>query len=82
MEGIIASLIVGGLAGWLAGLIMKGGGQGIVMNIIIGVIGGVIGGWLFGLLGVTVGSGLIGSIITATIGAILLLFIVSKVKKS
>ena len=80
MEGIVASLIVGGVAGWLAGRIMKGQGLGVLMNIVVGIIGGVIGGWLFGLVGVSVGAGWIGSIITATIGAILLLFLVSKLK--
>ena len=80
MEGIIASLIVGGIAGWLAGLIMKGKGLGVLMNIVVGIIGGVIGGWVFGLVGVSVGPGWIGSIITATIGAVLLLFLVSKLK--
>jgi uncharacterized membrane protein YeaQ/YmgE (transglycosylase-associated protein family) len=82
MEGLIASLIVGGIAGWLAGLIMKGKGQGVLMNIIVGIVGGVLGGWLFSLLGVTIGPGLFGSIITATIGAVLLLFVVSKLKKA
>jgi uncharacterized membrane protein YeaQ/YmgE (transglycosylase-associated protein family) len=80
MEGLLASLIVGGIAGWLAGMIMKGKGQGIVLNIIIGIIGGVVGGWLFGLLGTDLGAGIVGSVVTATIGAVLLLWIVGKVK--
>ena len=81
MEGIIAWLVVGGIAGWLAGLIMKGSGQGVVMNIVLGIVGGVIGGWLFGMLGVNIGPGFVGAIIASTIGAVLLLFIVSKFKK-
>ncbi len=82
MEGIFVSLLIGAIAGWLAGKILKGGGQGLLMNIVFGIIGGVLGGWLFGLLGVEVGPGLIGAIVSATVGAILLLFIVDKVKKS
>jgi uncharacterized membrane protein YeaQ/YmgE (transglycosylase-associated protein family) len=80
MSGLFASLIVGGIAGWLAGMIMKGKGQGVLMNIIVGIIGGVLGGWLFGLFGANLGAGIIGSVITATIGAIILLWIVSKLK--
>ena len=73
MGGLLAALIVGGIAGWLAGVIMKGQGFGVPLNIVIGIVGGVIGGWLFSLLGADPGSGLIGSIVTATIGAVLLL---------
>jgi len=80
MEGLLASLIVGGIAGWLAGMIMKGKGQGILLNVIIGVIGGVVGGWLFSLFGADPGAGIVGSVITATIGAVLLLWIVGKAK--
>jgi uncharacterized membrane protein YeaQ/YmgE (transglycosylase-associated protein family) len=80
MEGLVGSLIVGGIAGWLAGQIMKGKGQGVLLNIIIGIIGGVIGGWLFGLFGAGLDAGIIGSLITATIGAVILLWIVGKVK--
>jgi uncharacterized membrane protein YeaQ/YmgE (transglycosylase-associated protein family) len=80
MGSLIASLIVGGIAGWLAGMIMKGQGYGVIMNIVIGIIGGVLGGWLFGLFGANLGAGMIGSLITATIGAIILLWIASKIK--
>ncbi len=76
MEGILVWLIVGGIAGWLAGLIVKGGGQGIVVNIVVGIVGAVIGGWLFGQLGIAVGTGLLNSIVTAVIGAIVLLLII------
>ena len=77
--GFIAYLIVGGIAGWLAGVIMKGSGHGLLMNIVIGIIGGLIGGSLFSLLGMGTTS-MIGSIITATIGAVILLWIVNKIK--
>ena len=68
---LIIFLVIGAVAGWLAGQIMKGGGFGLVGDIIVGVIGSLIGGWLFGVFGVAVG-GLIGSIIAAVVGAIML----------
>ncbi len=77
---IIWFLLIGGVAGWLAGLIMKGKGFGILVNIIVGIIGGIIGGWVFGALGIG-GETLIWSLITALVGAIILLFIVSLFKK-
>ncbi len=77
--GLIASLIVGGIAGWLASVIMKGQGQGLVMNIVIGVIGGFIGGFVFSLAGFGT-TNIIGSVIVATIGAIILLWLVNKIK--
>ena len=54
-------IIIGAIAGWLAGKIMKGGGFGLVMNMVLGIIGGVVGGWVFGLLGISADGGLIGS---------------------
>ncbi len=66
-------IIIGGLAGWLAGIIMKDK-SGLIMNIIIGIVGAFIGGWLFGVLGIAPQSGLVGSLITATAGAVVLLF--------
>ena len=77
---IIIFLVIGAVAGWLAGTLMKGGGFGLLGNIIVGIIGSVVGGFVFGLLGISAG-GLIGSIITATAGAALLLFIVGIIKK-
>ena len=76
MEGIVIWLIVGGIAGWLAGLIVKGGGQGILINIVVGIIGAVIGGWAFGQLGIAIGSGMVNTIITAVIGAVVLLLVI------
>lgn len=75
MWAFIGWLIVGGIAGWLAGLIMKGGGFGILGNIVVGIVGGLIGGFVFGLLGFSADN-VIGSIITALVGAIILLAIV------
>ena len=79
--GLAIFLAIGAVAGWLAGVLMKGYGFGLLGNIIIGIIGAVLGGYVLGMVGVSIGGGLIGSIITATIGAILLLFLVGVVKK-
>jgi len=79
---LIIFLAIGAVAGLLAGMLMKGGGFGIIGNIIVGVIGSFIGGFLFNLVGVGAGGGLIGSIITAVVGAVVLLFVISLVKKA
>lgn len=71
---VIWFIIIGIVAGWLAGQIMKGGGFGLLGDLIVGVIGALIGGFLFGLLNISAG-GLIGSLITATVGAIVLIAI-------
>jgi uncharacterized membrane protein YeaQ/YmgE (transglycosylase-associated protein family) len=75
-------LIVGLVAGWLAGVLVKGGGFGVIGDIVVGVIGAVLGGWLFSTLGASAGGGLVGSIVVATIGAVVLLFIVRLVKRA
>ncbi|WP_322042494.1 GlsB/YeaQ/YmgE family stress response membrane protein [Paraburkholderia sp. J67] len=75
-HGIIAWLIIGAIAGWLAGVLVKGGGFGLIVDIIVGIVGAFIGGWLAGLLGIHIGAGIISSIITAIIGAVILLFII------
>ncbi|MGF6535288.1 MULTISPECIES: GlsB/YeaQ/YmgE family stress response membrane protein [Paraburkholderia] len=75
-HGIIAWLIIGAIAGWLAGVLVKGGGFGLIVDIIVGIVGAFIGGWLSGVLHISLGGGWIGSIITAVIGAVILLFIV------
>ncbi|AUB84949.1 transglycosylase [Candidatus Thiodictyon syntrophicum] len=74
-------LAIGAVAGWLAGVILKGGGFGLLVNIVIGILGAVVGGFAFGLLGISAG-GILGSIITATVGAVLLLVIVGLLKKA
>lgn len=78
--GIIAFLVIGALAGWIAGKLMKGRGFGLLGNIVIGIVGSVIGGFVFGLLGISAG-GFIGSLVMATVGAALLLYIVSLLRK-
>lgn len=75
-------LIIGLIAGWLAGVLMKGGGFGMVGDLVVGVIGAILGGWLFGALGLSAGGGLIGSLVVATIGAVVLLFIVRLIKRA
>lgn len=80
-DSIIMVLVIGAIAGWLAGKLTKGKGFGVIGNIVIGIIGAIVGGFLFSLLGVTTG-GLIGSLITATIGAVVLLYTVSLIKKA
>jgi uncharacterized membrane protein YeaQ/YmgE (transglycosylase-associated protein family) len=80
--GIIAWLIIGAIAGWLAGKIVEGSGFGLIVDIIVGVVGAVIGGWLAGLLGLNIGGGLIGSLIVAIVGAVILLFIIRLIKRA
>jgi uncharacterized membrane protein YeaQ/YmgE (transglycosylase-associated protein family) len=78
---LIGFLIIGAVAGWLAGLLMRGGGFGLLGNIVVGIIGAFVGGFLFGMAGISAGSGLVGSLVTAVIGAAVLLFIVGLIKK-
>lgn len=75
-------IIIGLVAGWLAGVIMKGGGFGVVGDIVVGVLGALIGGWLFSKLGASAGGGLLGAIIVATIGAIVLIFLLRLIKRA
>ena len=82
MNGLILSLIIGAVAGWLAGTMMRGGGFGVVGNIIVGIVGGLLGGWLFTQFGVSSGGGLIGQLVVSTIGAAILLFVVSLIKRA
>ena len=74
-------IIIGIVAGFLAGKIMRGGGFGLVINLLLGILGGVLGVWVFALFGLAA-SGLIGSLITSTVGAILVLWIASLFSKS
>lgn len=77
---IIWFLLIGLAAGWLAGQIMKGGGFGLVGDLVVGVIGALLGGFLFGLLGMHAG-GLLGNLVMATIGAIVLLWLLRFIKR-
>ena len=79
---MIYSIIVGLIAGWLAGQVMKGGGYGLIMDIVLGLLGGILGGWLFGSLGAGAGGGMIGSIIVSFIGAVILVAITRMLKRA
>jgi uncharacterized membrane protein YeaQ/YmgE (transglycosylase-associated protein family) len=81
--GLLYTLIVGAIAGWLAGKIMKGAGFGLLVNIVLGIIGAYVGSWLFGILDISIGtsSGTINTIITATAGSVVVLFIAGLLKK-
>ena len=81
-NGLIWFLLIGLVAGWLAGTLMKGGGFGVIGDIVVGIIGALLGGWIFGRLGVNAGGGLLGSIVTATIGACLLILVLRLIKRA
>jgi uncharacterized membrane protein YeaQ/YmgE (transglycosylase-associated protein family) len=80
-QTIIIWLVIGAIAGWLAGQIMTGGGFGLVGDIVLGIIGAVVGGWLLPRLGIYIGGGIIGAIINALIGAVIVLLVVRLVKR-
>lgn len=75
-------ILIGLIAGWLAGQVMKGGGYGVIGDIIVGILGALLGGWLFGVLGIGAGGGLIGSLIVAFIGACILIFLLRIIKRA
>lgn len=75
-------IIVGLIAGWLAGQVMRGGGYGVIVDIILGILGGILGGWLFGSLGVWPGGGMFGSILVSFVGAVILVAISRALKRA
>ena len=79
--GIIAALIIGGIAGWLAGLIVRGAGFGLIGNIVIGIIGALLASWLLPQLGVSLGGTWVRDIVNATIGAVIILVILSLITR-
>ena len=81
-ESLIVFVVVGVVAGWLAGQVMRGAGFGLVGDLIVGVIGALIAGWLFPRLGVHLGSGIVGAIISSAIGAIVLLAVLRLVRRA
>jgi uncharacterized membrane protein YeaQ/YmgE (transglycosylase-associated protein family) len=81
VEPLIIWILVGAVAGWLAGLIVKGGGFGLFGDIIVGIVGAFAGGWLLPRLGVFLGDGLVGVIVSATIGAIVLLLVLRLIRR-
>lgn len=78
---LITLLLVGAIAGWLAGQIVRGYGFGLIGNIVVGIIGAVIGAWLLPKVGLVIGGGLIAWIINATLGAVILLFVIGLIKR-
>ena len=79
---MIYAIVVGLIAGWLAGQVMRGGGYGILIDILLGLVGGVIGGWVFGALGIWPGGGIIGSIIVSFVGAVILVALTRPIKRA
>jgi len=80
--GFLVWILVGLIAGWLAGQVMKGGGYGVLVDIILGILGGVVGGWVLGLLGIWPGGGMIGAIIVVFVGAVILVGLTRLLKKA
>lgn len=81
-ETLLIFLFIGAVAGWLAGLIVRGFGFGLVGNVVVGIIGSFLGGWLFSQLSISSGSGIVGAIIGATVGAVVLLLAIRLVRRS
>jgi uncharacterized membrane protein YeaQ/YmgE (transglycosylase-associated protein family) len=79
---IVWFVLVGLIAGWLAGVLVKGGGFGVLGDIVIGIVGALVGGLLFSALGVSSGGGLLGAIVVATIGAIVLIVLLRLIKRA
>ena len=82
IETLLIWLLVGAVAGWLASTIVRGGGMGLIGDIVVGIVGAFIGGWLLPQVGLVIGGGIIGVIVTATIGAVILLLIVRLIKRA
>ena len=82
VESVLAWLIVGAIAGWIAGLVVKGGGFGLIGNIVIGIVGAVVAGWLLPQLGLALGSGIVRAIINAAIGGIIVLVLIALIRRA
>lgn len=81
-QTLLIWIIVGGVAGWLAGQVVRGFGFGLVGNIIVGILGAILAGWLFGAVGFTFFPGILNAILTAFLGAVILLLIVRVIKRA
>ena len=79
---IIAAIVIGAVTGWLAGLIVRGAGFGLIGNIVIGILGALVASWILPQLGVMLAAGTLGRILDATIGAIIILVILSLVRRA
>ena len=83
LTAIVLWLVIGAVAGWLAGQLMRGRGLGLVGNIVVDIIGAFVGGWLLGgVLGISIGGGLIGAILNATVGAVVVLAVIGAIKRA
>jgi uncharacterized membrane protein YeaQ/YmgE (transglycosylase-associated protein family) len=80
-QSIIIWLIVGAIAGWLAGMVVRGGGFGLIGDLIVGIIGAVIAGWLLPRIGIIIGGGFVAAVINAFIGAVILLIILRLLRR-
>ena len=81
VEVLLIWLVIGAVAGWLAGVIVKGGGFGLVGDIVVGIVGAFLGGWLLPRLGLNFGVGLVPVIASATIGAVVLLLVLRLIRR-
>jgi len=82
LEALLIILVIGAVAGWLAGQIVRGMGFGLIGNIVVGIVGAFIAGWLLPRIGIVIGGGMLGSIINATIGAVVLLVIIGLIRRA
>ena len=78
---VLVWLVIGALAGWLAGLVVRGGGFGLIGDIVVGIIGAVVAGYLLPRLGVSLGSGFVAAVLSAAIGAIVVLVVIKLIKR-
>ena len=81
IESLIVFLLIGAVAGWLAGRLMKGRGFGSIGNVVVGIVGAFVAGFILPGVGISIGGGIVGSIIHATIGVVILLFLIGLIKK-
>lgn len=81
MDGLLVFLIVGAVAGWLAGVVVKGGGFGLLGDIVVGIVGAYVAGWLFPRIGVHLGTGIAAEIVAAAIGAVILLLVIRLIRR-
>ena len=79
--GILAALVIGAIAGWLAGVIVRGAGFGLIGNIVVGIIGALVAGWVLPQLHIELASGTLGAILDATVGAVIVLVVLSLIKR-
>ena len=82
LQALVIWLVIGAIAGWLAGQIMTGGGFGLIGNIVVGIIGAVIAGWLFPYLWLPFGNAFVAAVVNALIGSIILLFVIGLLKRA